>query len=134
MSAPNTVIAWGTRYTINGTVWTATGGDINYKNDLANVTDSERLGARKRKAGPYEAEVTVRGNLATDVSPFVSPQSIAVGYDIPTVSIFTYGAGFPPDIFVNCTVESFHKVLGDPDQGTPNTWELKFYTGTFSAN
>lgn len=132
MSAQNTTIAWETRYKINGTLWCAVGGDIEYRNDLANVTDSERAGARKRKRGPYEAKITVRGNIAKDVNPFVAPQLISVGDELQLVEIFSNGINFPQDIFRYVSVESFRKVLGDPDTGTPNSWELVGYTAEFT--
>lgn len=130
MSSPNTVIKWAVRYTINGVAFNAVGGEINYTREAVIVTDSEDLGGRRRAVGEFEAEITVTGNLATDVSPHIAPLLIAEGAVIPNVSVFFRGIGNLPDVLTNVLVDRFRKIATG-DGNTPATYEFHGYTPNY---
>jgi hypothetical protein len=130
MSSANTVIKFQTRYTINGVAFNAIGGDVTYTRDATIVSDSEDMGGRRRKPGEYEAEIMVRGNLATDVSPHIVPFGIAEGNLLATVAIYFQGIGNAPDLFTFVLIDRFRKV-SEGDMSQANTFEFHGYTCTY---
>lgn len=132
MSSENTLIKWGTRYTVNSTALNATGGRASHRTEAVRVTASEDIGRVKRKPGEVEATIDITGNIATDVNPHATPFFIEEGSVVAEIKIYFKGIGGNPNIYRNVLIETFESVSEGGDGNTPNTFHLVGYTSDYT--